>query len=54
MIDSNTKLIKNEDIAWRQIDDDAILIDIDEEEVTHFNASGCPDLGCSGWREVCG
>ncbi len=33
----NSVLVKNEDIAWRKIDDDAILIDMDEEEVTHFN-----------------
>jgi len=38
MIDLNSRLVKNEDIAWRQIEDDAILIDMDEEEVTHFNA----------------
>ena len=37
MIKLTTILIKNEDIAWRKIDDDAILIDMDEEEVTHFN-----------------
>lgn len=37
MINLNTILVKNEDIAWRKIDDDAILIDMDEEEVTHFN-----------------
>jgi 2-polyprenyl-3-methyl-5-hydroxy-6-metoxy-1,4-benzoquinol methylase len=37
MIKLDTILVKNEDIAWRKIDDDAILIDMDEEEVTHFN-----------------
>ena len=37
MIKLTTILIKIEDIAWRKIDDDAILIDMDEEEVTHFN-----------------
>ena len=37
MIKLTTILIKNEDIAWRKIDNDAILIDMDEEEVTHFN-----------------
>lgn len=40
MIKLNTILVKNEDIAWRKIDDDAILIDMDEEEVTHFNEVG--------------
>lgn len=40
MIKLTTILTKNEDIAWRKIDDDAILIDIDEEEVTHFNEVG--------------
>ncbi len=40
MIKLTTKLTKNEDIAWRKIDDDAILIDMDEEEVTHFNEVG--------------
>ncbi len=37
MIKLSTILVKSEDIAWRKIDDDAILIDMDEEEVTHFN-----------------
>ena len=40
MINLKTILVKNEDIAWRKIDDDAILIDMDEEEVTHFNEVG--------------
>lgn len=40
MINLKTMLVKNEDIAWRKIDDDAILIDMDEEEVTHFNEVG--------------
>ena len=37
MINLDAKPVKNEDLAWRMIDDEAILVDIDGEEVAHLN-----------------
>jgi len=37
MINLDAKPVNNEDIAWRMIDNEAILVDIDGEEVAHLN-----------------